>query len=185
MNRLNKARNIFRSLNNVWKSSQYSKQTKLKLYQSCILSTLLYGSECWRMTENELTKLSVFHSKSIRRILRIFWPNKISNEDLLRQCKQEDMATILLRRRWKWIGHVIRKDRNSIIRTALHWTPEGKCKRDRPKNTWTDRNGGPLLLPYMPTAYRAVSKSMSPAFLVNYITRKQQITNVKVDRWLS
>ena len=136
MNRLNKARNIFRSLNNVWKSSQYSKQTKLKLYQSCVLSTLLYGSECWRMTENDLTKLSVFHTKSLRRILRIFWPNKISNEDLLRQCKQENMATILSRRRWKRIGHVIRKDRNSINRTAQHWTPEGKRKHDRPKITW-------------------------------------------------
>ena len=77
MNRLNKARNIFRSLNNVWKSSQYSKQTKLKLYQSCVLSTLLYGSECWRMTENDPTKLSVFHTKSLRRILHIFWPSKI------------------------------------------------------------------------------------------------------------
>ena len=77
MNRLSKARNIFRSLNNVWKSSQYSKQTKLKLYKSCVLSTLLYGSECWRMTENDLTKLSVFHTKSLRRILHIFWPNKI------------------------------------------------------------------------------------------------------------
>jgi hypothetical protein len=62
MNRLSKAINIFRSLNNVWKSSQYSKQTKLKLYLSCVLSTLLYGSECWRMTENDLTKLSVCHT---------------------------------------------------------------------------------------------------------------------------
>ena len=133
MNRLNKVRNIFKSLNNVWKSSQYSKQTKFKLYQSCILSTLLYGSECWRMTEKDLTKLSVCHTKSLR---IIFLPNKISNEDLLKPCKQENMATILLRRRWLWIGHVIRKDRNSITRTTLHWTPEGKHKRGRPKNTW-------------------------------------------------
>jgi len=71
------------------------------------------------MTENDLTKQSVFHTKSLRRILRIFWSNKISNEDLLRQCKQENMTMILLRRRWKWIGHLIRKDRNSITRTAL------------------------------------------------------------------
>ena len=45
--RQNKARNAFRSLNPVWRSSQYSIKTKLKLYHSCILSTLLYGSECW------------------------------------------------------------------------------------------------------------------------------------------
>ena len=42
--RLSKARNAFRSLNAVWRSSQYSIKTKLKLYQSCVLSTLLYGS---------------------------------------------------------------------------------------------------------------------------------------------
>ena len=89
MNRLNNARNIFRTLKNVCKSSQYTKSAKIKLYQSCVLLTLIYGSECWRMTENDSTKLSVFHTKSLRRILRIFWPNKISNEDLLRQCNQE------------------------------------------------------------------------------------------------
>ena len=46
------------------------------------------------------------------------------------------MATLLIRMRWKWIGHVIRRDQNSITRTALHWTPEGKRKRGRPKNPW-------------------------------------------------
>ena len=73
-NRLNKARNVFRMLNNVWQSSQYSTKTKLMLYQSCVLPTLLYGSECWRMTESDLNQLSTFHTKSLRRILRIFWP---------------------------------------------------------------------------------------------------------------
>ena len=48
--RLSKIRNAFRSLNAVWRSSRYSIKTKLKLYQSCILSTLLYESECWQMT---------------------------------------------------------------------------------------------------------------------------------------
>ena len=43
--RLSKARNAFRSLNAVWRSSQYSIKTKLKLYQSCILFTLLYRSD--------------------------------------------------------------------------------------------------------------------------------------------
>ena len=43
------------------------------------------------------------------------------------------MATLLIRMRWKWIGHVITRDKHSITRTALHWTPEGKPKRGRPK----------------------------------------------------
>ena len=45
--RLSKAWNAFRCLNAVWKSSQYGVKTKLKLYQSCVLSTLLDESECW------------------------------------------------------------------------------------------------------------------------------------------
>ena len=44
--RLSKSRNAFRSLTAVWRSSPYSIKTKLKLYQICLLSTFLYGSEC-------------------------------------------------------------------------------------------------------------------------------------------
>ena len=134
--RLSKARNAFKMLNNVLKSRQYNSKTKLRIYQSCVLSTLLYGSECWRMTDSDLRKLSVFHTKSLRRILRIFWPNTISNEELLAECHQESMETIILRRRWKWIGHVLRREPDNIVRIALHWTPEGRRKRGRPKNTW-------------------------------------------------
>ena len=98
-NRLIKARNAFRMLHNVRQSSQYSTKTKLRLYQSCILPTLLYGSECWRMTESDLNQLSTFHTKNLRRILLIFWPKTISNQHLA-HCNQDSMGTIIMRRRW-------------------------------------------------------------------------------------
>ena len=44
-NRLSKVRNAFSSLNAVWRSSQYNIQTKLQLYQNCVLSTPLYASD--------------------------------------------------------------------------------------------------------------------------------------------
>ena len=52
-NRLNNARNALRVLNNVWRSFQYSTKTKLKVYKSCVMSTLLYGTEYLRMTKSE------------------------------------------------------------------------------------------------------------------------------------
>ena len=109
---------------------------KLKLYSSCVLRVLLYGSECWKMTEQDQNKLSVFHTKSMRRILRIFWPHKISTEDLFIRCQQQDIATTIMRRRWRRIGHVLRKNQEDITKTELHGTPEGKRKRGRPKMTW-------------------------------------------------
>ena len=100
------------------------------------------------MTENNSSKLSVVHTKGLRRIMRIFWPNKISNEDLLRQRNQESMVILLIRMRWKWIGHVIRRDQNAITKMALHWTPKGKRKRRRPNNTWRRTVEGELMSLY-------------------------------------
>ena len=58
-NRINIAMNAFRMLINIWKSQQYRTETKLKLYQSCVLSTLLYGAECWRMTSSDIIMSTV------------------------------------------------------------------------------------------------------------------------------
>ena len=88
------------------------------------------------MTEHDLAKLSSFHTTSIRKIQGIFWSRTISNHNLLAQCQQKDMETIITRKQWCWIGHVLRKDANSITKVAIHWTPEGKRTRGRPKTTW-------------------------------------------------
>lgn len=80
-------------------------------------------------------KLDAFHRKCLRRILKICWPGRISNQQLY-----ESTATILLPRTiqgrcWKWLGPVLRKDNSSNIRTALTYAPEGKRRRERPKST--------------------------------------------------
>ncbi|GFR71314.1 endonuclease-reverse transcriptase [Elysia marginata] len=133
--RLGKAITAFRMLNPVWKSQQYKLSTKIRLYRSCVLSTLLYGSECWRMTDQDLSKLSSFHTKNLRKIARIFWPQRKPNEELLEHCQQESIEKILVERRWKWIGHVLRKSQNAITRVAVQWKPEGRRKRGRLKTT--------------------------------------------------
>ena len=77
-----------------------------------------------------------FTLRASGKIQRIFWPRIISNRELLARCQQEDMETVITRKRWRLIGHVLRKDANSITIVAIHWTPEGKRKRGRPKTTW-------------------------------------------------
>ena len=59
----------------------------------------------------------------------------ISNKDLFERSGTEQMATILMRRHWRWIGHVTRQEA-SIAKTALKGMPEGKHKRGLPKITW-------------------------------------------------
>ena len=46
------------------------------------------------------------------------------------------MVKQVRKRKWAWVGHTLRRPSNSITRQALHWNPQGKRKRGRPKNSW-------------------------------------------------
>ena len=73
---------------------------------------------------------------SLRRIYNVRWPEMIPNEDLWERAGQEPVAKQILKRKWGWIGHTLRKSASSITRQALTWNPQGKRKRDRPRNSW-------------------------------------------------
>ena len=131
-----KARGAFTKLWPVWRSKTYSRGTKIKIYQACIISVYLNGSEFWGIIVHDLKKLQSFHTSCLRKIMHIFWPEKISNNELFNLTEQENMEIVLTRRRWTWIGPVLRREATNISRVALRWTPEGKRKRGRPKSTW-------------------------------------------------
>lgn len=134
--RISKARVAFNSLNNIWKSSKYSEKTKIKLYNSNVKSVLLYGSECWRVVSTEMAKISSFHNSCLRRICKVFWPNKITNEDLYKRTNCKNIEKEIQQRRLKWLGHVLRMDKNRYPKKCLKWHPPGKRSKGRPKATW-------------------------------------------------
>ena len=88
---------------------------------------------------HKLNKVNVFHNSCLRRICNIFWPNKISNNDLYQKtgCTSMQVWILKSRKRWlRWLGHVLRMSLEKIPKVALRWTPAGKRKRGRPKTTW-------------------------------------------------
>ena len=123
-------------LRSFWKSKDIGTRTKLRIYKSNVLSVLLYGSEFWKVTGTICRDLEVFQNKCLRRILRYFWPDTISNEELLQRTGLEPVSIVIKRRRWKWLGHVHRMAPADIPKIALRWTPEGRRTRGRPKETW-------------------------------------------------
>ena len=58
--------------------------------------------------------------------LRIWWPNIISNKDLWKVTGQKDMNVEIRKRKFKWIGHTLRKEDGEIPKAALLWNPKGK-----------------------------------------------------------
>ena len=100
------------------------------------------------MTDTDARKVNTFHTKSLRRIMKIFWPLTITKDVLLQKRGSLPMSQTLMKRRWTWTGHVLRQDEESLAKTALYWTPESKRRWGRPKTTWRRtvaaemRNGG-------------------------------------------
>ncbi|XP_061188795.1 uncharacterized protein LOC133196968 [Saccostrea echinata] len=135
-NRIAKARTTFANLRNIWKSSTIRTKTKIKIFKTNVIGVFLYGSESWKVTNNITQKLDTFQTRCLRRILKIFWPNKISNEELYERTQTAAISDQIKEKRWKWIGHVLRMETSDIPRVALRWTPPGKRNRGRPRETW-------------------------------------------------
>ncbi|XP_037300014.1 uncharacterized protein LOC119190875 [Manduca sexta] len=134
--RIAKSRAIYAQLRPVWQSRKLTKRVKLKIFRSNVKTVLLYGCETWKVTKDISHRLQVFVNRCLRRVLDVYWPEKISNVDLWKRCGETAIDQQIKRRKWKWIGHTLRRDPEHIPRQALDWNPQGKRKRGRPKQTW-------------------------------------------------
>ena len=78
-----------------------------------------------------------FTKKNLCRICRIFWPNRIFNNELFVLTKSISIKDEIRMKRWRWLGHVIRLGTLKSPKMALHWKPEKRRRtRRRPKKTW-------------------------------------------------
>ena len=82
----------------VWRSIKLSVKTinKMAVYNACVISTLLYGSVVWTTYAGQERRLNTFHLRSIRRILGIFWRDKVTNADVLSRAGLPSMYTLLI-----------------------------------------------------------------------------------------
>ena len=134
--RIAKARTAFKQLTTVWKASNVSLRTKLRLFNSNVKSVLLYGCETWTTTKTAVKKVQTFINRCLRSILKIKWQDRISNEEVWVRTKQKHLEEEIRHRKWRWIGHTLRKPGSSITRHALQWNPQGSRDRGRPRETW-------------------------------------------------
>ncbi|VDP31111.1 unnamed protein product [Schistosoma margrebowiei] len=133
--RIGKARAAYLQLRNIWNSKQLSTNTKVRIFNTNVKTVLLYGAETWRTTKAIIQKIQVFINNCLRKILQIRWPDTISNNVLWERTNQIPAEEEIRKKRWKWIGHTLRKAQKYVTRQALTWNPQGQRKRGRPKNT--------------------------------------------------
>ena len=134
--RIGQAAYAFRKLNNIWKSTSIHTKTKLKIYKSNVRSILLYASETWRTNKKIESRLRGFEGRCLRRILHIWWEQRVTNKEVWERAGMSNIILEVKKRRWSWLGHVLRMKKERHPHAVLTWVPPGKRKRGRPLGTW-------------------------------------------------
>ncbi|XP_022093240.1 uncharacterized protein LOC110980661 [Acanthaster planci] len=67
----------------VWENSKLTVNTKISVYNTCVLSTLLYGSETWTAYARQERRLNSFHQRCLQHILGISWQDRVPNTEVL------------------------------------------------------------------------------------------------------
>ena len=107
--RLQKAGTVYQMWRyKVFRSRSLSIATKVRVFQSLMVSVLLYGAETWPMNQQKSRKLKTFQMRCLRDILRFTLLDKKRNEDILRMTGQPPIEIELRKRRLQWFGHVQR-----------------------------------------------------------------------------
>ena len=99
--------------------NQHEKQDS-DLQLQCEISQCYYMDQrlALRVTKATSRKLLTFINNCLRSILKIRWPGKTSNRDLWEQTNQEPITQQICRRKWRWIGHTLRKPSSDITLQA-------------------------------------------------------------------
>ena len=134
--RIGKAEAAFRNMEKVWIENCMSMCTKIKLFNSIILSVLWYGSESWKGLREIEERVRRFKSVYIRKIMKISSFDMVSEEELRRTTGQQPIAEKLRIYRWWWYRHVLKMSEQRNPKQALLWRPAGRRRVGRPKDTW-------------------------------------------------
>ena len=108
----------------------------------------MYGSESWAQTKSNRKRIDAFEMWCYRRLLRVSWQDKRTNNWVLEKIGSELVLQKSIReRKLRYFGHVIRKE-GSLEKQIIQGAVEGRRGRGRPTTAWTDDikawNGGSL-----------------------------------------
>ena len=132
----------YHSMQNLLSSSLLSKNLKIKIYRTIILTVVLYGCETWSVKLREERRLRVFENRVLRRIfghqrdeVTGEWI-KLNNEELNDAYCLPNAVRVIKSRRKRWAGHVARMGERRGVYRVLVGKLEGKRPLRRPRHRW-------------------------------------------------
>jgi hypothetical protein len=124
----------------IFSNKRINIKTRGQVYQALVLTILLYGSECWCLTEKLFNRLRSFHRKNVRKMCNITMRHTIKHhiktKDLLKRLGLKRIDEYYNTRLLRWAGHVARMGMTRTPRKLMTgWVPHTRPV-GRPFMTW-------------------------------------------------
>ena len=131
------AKSAFNNMKTLLKNSNLGIQTRVRALKTYVWSTLTYGSETWTLNKVLINKIRAAEMWFYRRMLRISWVDRVTNEEVLERVGQgRALLGTIKRRQMEFLGHIIRREK--LEHLCLTGMIEGRRARGRQRRKFLD-----------------------------------------------
>ena len=130
-------RKAMTNLDNTLKSRDIALLTKVHLVKAMVFPVVMYGCESWTIKKAECQRIDCFEVCCWRRILRVPWTTRRSNQSILKEINPEhSLEGLMLKLKLQYFGHLIQKA-DSLEKTLMLGKTEGRRRwDDRGRDSW-------------------------------------------------
>ena len=126
------------NLDSIVKSRDILLPTKLCLVKAMAFPVIMYGCESWTITKAEHRRIDAFELWYWRRLLRVPWTARRSNQSILKKISPEySLEGLMLKLKLQYFGHPMRRT-DSLEKTLMLEKIEGRRRRGRQRMRWLD-----------------------------------------------
>ena len=126
------------NLDSTLKSNDITLPTKVSLVKVTVFPVVVYGCESWTIKKAEHWRIDAFELWCWRRLLRVPWTARRSNQSILKEISPEySLEGLMLKLKFQYFGHLMWRT-DSLEKTLMLGKIEGGSRRGRQRMRWLD-----------------------------------------------
>ena len=129
---------VMTNLDSIFKSRHITLPTKVRLVKAMVFPVVMYGCESWTVKKAECQRTDAFELWCWRRLLRVPWTARRSNQSILREVSPGiSLEGMMLKLKLQYFGHLMRRV-DSLEKTLMLEGIGGRRRRGWPRMRWLD-----------------------------------------------
>ena len=113
-------------------------KTKVYIFKAMVFPVVMYGCESWTIRKAECQRIDASELWCWRRLLRVPWTVRGSNQSILKEINPEySLERLMLKLKIQYFGHLMQRT-DSLEKTLMLGKLEGRRRRGRQRTRWLD-----------------------------------------------